>query len=389
MILYRILFIERINMTNKWCDRYEELKDFVAKNPKVEIEQKCVTIPKEYKPEFFRRFYLTISTFVEEEFPELLERAKPLCQSYLREEEEIKKNPALSEVKLPPNVQWFVNDPVDGLRRELYDLLYDLLKAKISIEQFASLGRRIIPSRNNELAALSYQYWLIISLANLLKPERFYTVDLSVGKSSVASLQIYDNAVAPLREPEETNFIAFHHHPYDSNIFVIPDILMRSTRINRWVGIKAEPSLATWTANNASENAEWIEIGQELLMPELVLVSTGDKLEDVALVRDYKKIARPELALICREADDWYETRKDWQILQFTQDILKPKLGLHVASRPEVPEEVTKKLEYDKVLNSLKTQEGEEESIKGIQVANFGLDVSRLEQYVDMLASNG
>ncbi len=381
-------------MSDKWCDRYEDLKDFVVKNPKVEIGrnelgQEYVAIPREYKPEFLRRFYLTISAFVEEEFPELLERAKPLCQSYLRAEEEIRKNPALSEIKLPPNVQWFIADPVDGLRRELYDTLYDLLKEKISIEQFASQCRRIIPSRNKELSALSYQYWLVISLANLLKPEKFYTVDITVGKSSQSIVQVLDNEVAPVREPEETNIISLHHYPSSSDIFVIPDIMIRSTRINRWVALKAEPGHATWTANNASKNVEWIDIGQEPLMPELVLVSTSDKLEDIALVRDNKKIARPELALICRESDDWYDTRKDWQMLQFTQNFLNPKLGLHIASRPEVPEEVTKKLEFDKVLNSLSTQEGEEKGIKGIQIANIGLDVSRLEQYVDMLASHG
>ena len=230
---------------------------------------------------------------------------------------------------------------------------------------------------------------MVISLANLLKPERFYTVDLSVGTSPQAVVQALGPEVAPVREPQETNIISLQHHPYDTDIFIIPDIMTRSTRINRWVALKAEPTQATWTANNASENVEWIDIEDEPLMPELVLVSTSDKLEDIALVRDNKKIARPELALICREADDWYETRKDWQLLQFTQDILNPKLGLHVASRPEVPEEVTKKLEFDKVLNSLSTQEGEEEGVKGIQVANIGLDVSRLEQYVDMLATHG
>ncbi len=376
-------------MPNKWCDRYEELKDFVVNNPKVEIKRECVAIPQEYKPEFLRRFYITISAFVEEEFPELLERAKPLCQSYLQAEEEIKKNPALSEIKLPPDVRWFISDPVDGLRRELYDSLYDLLKDKISIEQFASFGHRLIPSRNNQLATLSYQYWLVISLANLLKPESFYAVDLTVGESSQAIVSVLGPEVKPVREPQETNIISLKHHPYDTDIFIVPDIMIRSARINRWVSIKAEPAQATWTADNASENVEWIDIEEEPLMPELVLVSTSDKLEDIALVRDNKRIARSDLALICREADDWYETRKDWHSLQFTQDILNPKLGLHIASRPEVPEEVSKKLEFNKVLKSLSTQEGGEEDIKGVQIANIGLDLSRLEQYVDMLASHG
>ena len=80
-------------------------------------------------------------------------------------------------------------------------------------------------------------------------------------------------------------------------------------------------------------------------------------------------------------------TMKDWQVLQATQDILNPRHGLYVASRPDVPEEVTKKLEFDKVLSSLSAQEGEEECVKGVQIDNIGLDVSRLEQYVDLLAS--
>jgi len=340
-------------MSNKWCDRYDELKDFVLKNPKVEIGQKHVAIPKEYKPEFLRRFYVTISAFVEEEFPELLERAKPLCQSYRRAEEEIKKNPALSEVKLPPDVRWFIDDPVDGLQRELYDDLYDLLRDKFSIEEFASRGCRLIPIRNNQLAALSYQYWLVISLANLLKPERFYTIDLDVGGSSQAIVSALGPEEAPLREPQETETILLHHHPFDTDIFIIPNIMTYSTRINRWVGLKAEPTQATWTAKDASENVEWIDIEDEPLMPELVLVSTGDKLEDIALVRDNKRIARPELALICREADDWYETRKDWHLLQFTQDIINPKLGLHIASRPEVPEEVLESIPYLPLFSTL------------------------------------
>ena len=379
-------------MTSNWRSKYEKLTDFITKNPQIKISNELIEIPEEYRKEFYRMVDLTRSAFVEEEYPGFLDRARPLCMGYLEAEREIIENYDVFEVLISNPLRWFVNDPVDGIRRPLYNPLFELLRDRISIEQFHSLGRRSIHMLDDILEAQCYQLWLVLSLTNLLKPDRFFGIDLAVGKSSVSTVSVAQPSEYPVREPVEINKISLVFPEY--NTFIVPQILVYSTRISRYVAIRAEPSQATWTVTNASENIEWRPIDRDtLLTPGLITINTSDNAEDLALVRDTRIIARPDLALICREPENWYE--EEWfGGLDVSKEILDPRKGLYILSRHEVPQEITSKLEFQEVLNNLSDKEAagsqpDQEAGNNkvdVQITNVGFDASKLDSFINMLA---
>jgi hypothetical protein len=371
-------------MSSNWRNIYTQLTDFIAQNTQIKIEQSSIEIPEDRRTEFYRLFDLTRSTFVEEEYSEGLEKAKNMSQHYLQAERELLGNAFLLKISLHPNMRWFVDNPVDGLKRVLYDSLFDLLKNKIGLEQFAALGRTNIRILDKALKSQCYQHWVLLELTCLLRVNKFYTVELTTGVSSVQTVETVQALKNPIREPKEIHEIALAHPP--CSIFIIPDILAYSGRLDRFISIRAEPGMATWGATNASENLEWRPLDKNaLLTPGLVIINTSDKLNDLALVRDSEAITRPDLAIVCRQEETWYEA--DWaEEIRFTRNLLKARLGTHIVSRPSVPAEVTGRLDFQEVLDKL--SEGKtEENGNSVCMHSVGFDGNSLEPFIGMLSS--
>jgi hypothetical protein len=228
----------------------------------------------------------------------------------------------------------------------------------------------------------------------MLQAETFHGVDLSVGTSSVSAVSAANSDEKPVKEPVAADLISLKHTPF--NIFIVPDVLMRSARLKRCVSLRSEPNLISWTATNPSENVEWRPMDKDtVLIPGLIVVSTGNNLEDMPLVRDTQIMARPDLALVCKEPENWYEQHwlDDFDEMKYNMELLAPRLGMYVVSRPEVSEDAIKKIEYQDMLNQLAEQEAATEAENattagsGINVVSVGFDTSRLEQFVEMLAS--
>lgn len=371
-------------MVTTWLEAYSELNSYISDNPAVILESDRIEIPEGHREQFYALFNNVRSLFVQEEFPKFLEHSKQLAESYINAESRALENNCLNEILLPPYLRWFVNDQNDGLRRVIYNPLFDLLRQKTTVEKFRSLGRKYITSHYSSLKVLCYQYWVLVNLTNLLRPESYYYVNLSLGTSSAASVQGAVHDIKPVRKPEMTDSISLAHSLY--NIFIVPQVLVYSTAIDRFVAIRSEPTAATWTAENRSKNIEWLPVGQQPLMSGLITINTSDKLEDLALVRDVDVFARPDMAFICREPEKWYEQSwvEQFEEMNYNHEILKPRKGLFVLSRPDVPEEFISKIEFQSALRNLSDQEDTNKECN-IKIVNTGLEEKKLSEFVSIL----
>jgi hypothetical protein len=365
-------------MSRKWLSIFSDLKGFINNNQQITINQKLIKIPEDDRNEFYGLFDTMRSAFVEEECADLLEWAKPLCERYLQAEQEILKNSTISEVIIPSKLRWFVNNPVDGLRRALYDLLFSLLKDRINIEQFKNQGLNSISLLNNQLKEQCYQYWSMVTLTNLMDPVNYYSVRTEIDISSPESDYAIMPNKQPLEEPKETKKISLVHS--NNNIFIVPDIIFYSKIIDQFVALRSEATPATWTAKNASDKMEWLPINHNrFLNPGTVLINTSQNLEAISLIRDAHMISRPDMILVCREPEDWYEKERTIEFSQFKQDLefLGPRRGMHIISRSVVPLEIRN-------LISGKTSEPDE---KRIFIHNISLSKQRICSLVDILTS--
>ncbi len=374
-------------MSSNWRQAYTDLKNYVNNNPEISLGQELIEIPEQYKTEFYTRFNLVRSSFIEEHFPRMIDEAREMSQHLRQAETELVSRLGLEEIELPPTLRWYVKDPIDALRRMLYDSLFDLLRDRISEDSFEAAGKQAVRNLDNKLKQKAYQVWVAFSLANLTEPETLYTVDVHVADSTISHAEALNPNEQPIKRPVQSTRLSLRQEDY---IFTPPDMILRSAKYNKFIAIRIEPITSTWTATNATENAEWLPIEVNIpFLPGMIIVNAGDSPWDLALVADAQKIRRPDQVVISEGSEGWYES--DWAPeVMLSSSILKPYSGTFVVSRQALPASVTDAtgLSYQEMLNTLSAGEEPSEA-SDIHVLSAGLDRKNLLPIVNGLFKSG
>jgi hypothetical protein len=332
-------------MSVKWQEAYAELKKFISRNPQIEIGMNAVVIPSDLRTEFYLLFDATRATFLKERYQSVLDEAFILRRSYARVATEIVESLGLSEIKVSSKLKWFLDDPVDGLIRSLFDPLFALLKGKTDANGFEHEAAETVDGSSKQLLKLGYEKWALLSLVSLLAPDRALAVpteglDYFCPKPEVDQRKGVNQAEAP--GPKETKSISLERGLGPP--FVFPDIIVRSAELNRYVSITDDLTDATWTATKIGEKGEWCqirEIGRPYKpmfdWPDMV-IHIDDQPEDIGLVADFGRFCRPDIIVECREEKDWYE-KGGLERVEQDYDFLKPRLGSYIVTRFPAPDE--------------------------------------------------
>jgi hypothetical protein len=371
-------------MSPNWRQAYTSIADYVTRNPRISLGQEVIEIPDQNKTEFYNRFNLVRASFIEEHFPAMIPEAAKISRALSDAEIELLSRLGLEEIELPPTLRWYVKDPIDALRRMLYDSLFDLLRGKIDIEYFETTGMQFVRAMDNRLRYSAYQFWLAFSLAVLLEPQALYTVDAHVADSTISHAEALNPNEQPVKRPVQATRLSLRQEDY---IFTVPDMILKSIKLKRCVAIRIEPRSATWTATNASEKAEWLPIDVNApFLPGMIIVNLAEEPWDLALVADADKIRRPDAVIISEGLDGWYEC--DWMPeIMLSNEILKPKAGTFVVSRQTLPAATADKtgLSYQKLLSDLSSAESKPKT-SDIHVISAALDRKNLERIVSSLS---
>jgi len=338
-------------VSDNWEKAYSELKDYIAKNPQIEISMDVIAIPGDVRPEFYRLFDMVRVAFLKEKCQTLLDEAIPLSSNYAQAAKEVTKSLRLSEIKVPPNLNWFLNDPVNGLIRSFYNSLFNLLKGKIDINTFECEATESFESSFRQLFHSGYEKWVVLSLVNLFAPDKALAVPIDEVKESChepepdEKIGFFEKQLPDLKEME----ILFLRRDIKEDAFILSNLIVRSAKLGRYVSIGTDLTDATWTAKQVSGKREWYqirELGRQYVpiynWPDLV-VYVDDQPEDISLVADFSRFCRPDIIVECMEQVDWYQKGGLDKVRQ-NYDFLKPRLGSYVVSRLPMPEEAHKEL---------------------------------------------
>jgi len=324
------------------------LKEYVSGNPKIEIGKNIIAIPGDVRPEFYRLFDTVRLAFLKGKFPTLLDEAGHLSKSYTEVEEEVVKLLGLAGISVSASLNRFLYDPTNGLVRVLFDPLFNLLKGEIDAETFEQVALRNIESSFGDLYQSGYEKWVALSLAKLLASDKAFDVptevhivlDFEGGKP----FSISEESVP---EPKETKRLSLEHR--GSATFIVPDFIVHSAKINRYVSIRTDLAEANWTARMVSDKREWHHLRSTMRQhtvitywPDLVIY-IDDKPEDIGLVADFNRFCRPDIIVECMEHADWYQ-QGGLKRVKRNHDFLKPRLGSYIVSRLPVPEEAFNEL---------------------------------------------
>jgi hypothetical protein len=388
-------------MLDNWQKEYSELKEYVANNPRIKISKAVIAIPGDVRPEFYQLFNKTREAFLKEKYQTLLDEATPLSSNYAQAALEVTKSLGLYEIKLPDKLNWFLNDPVNGLIRSIYNSLFDLLKEEIDMGTFEHEALESIKISFRQLLKSGYEKWVVLSLVNLLAPDRALVIPVEDIKEKCHELEpdektgLFEDQPP---DPEETEILSLRRD-LGEDAFIISDLIVRSTKLNRYVSIGADLTDATWTAKAVSGKREWHrlrELGKDLVpiknWPDLVIY-IDDQPEDIALVADFSRFCRPDIIVECMEQVDWYQ-KGDLDKVRQNYDFFKPRLGSYIVSRLPVPEEALRDLIPEPVAikpapeQTTPLEEEPKEQPLDIHILTVGYDQSQLAPILDALLSS-
>ncbi len=354
-------------MSNGWSQAYMELTDFIAEHSEVEIEASHVRLPDSVRPEFYRLFQTVRTAFIEERIPNLLNEATALSQNYLKAEKEATEQLGLDDISMMASLRRFLHNSMDELKRGLFDPLFDLLKAKVDIESFEQKTTRSIEASFGPLYRLGYEKWVAISLVKLLEADKLFQVtprEFTRDGEKVIMRTTSPEEEAPI--PVESKRLSFKHE--NEATLTVPDFIVHSAKVNRYIALRSQMGKAYATASNASKKRGWYTPDSIVVLePGLTLVYVeDDNPEEISLVADAQRICRPDLIIECRELKDWYEKVGIGKV-KLHHDSLKPRLGTYIVSMEPVPEQALVQLEDD------------------VYILEAGFDTNKLAPIVDAL----
>jgi hypothetical protein len=384
-------------VSDNWQKAYSELLEYTAKNPQIEIGMNVIAIPGDVRPGFYRLFDTVRVAFLKEKYQTLLDEAASLSSNYARAAQEATRSLGLAKIKVPASLNRFLNDPVNGLIRSLPDPLFNLLRGKIDIDAFENEAMASIESSFRQLFQSGYEKWVVLSLVNLLAPDRVLEVPKEDLQDQVHEIEwdqkdgIFELSVPDVKEME---LLSLGERLDAEDVFILSDLIVRSAKLNRYVSITADLADAILTAKEVSDKREWHrlrEVGKPYTRiddwPDLVIY-IDDQPEDIALVADFGRFCRPDIIVECMEQVDWYQKGGLDRVRQ-NYDFLKPRLGSYVVSRVPVPEEAWRELTPEPAAGEPAPEQKTppKEQPLDIHILTVGYDHSRLAPIIDALLS--
>ncbi len=206
----------------KWKQDFDALRNFTAAHPEIRISRSEISIPREFRDDFYRRFDGVRNTVVEERFASLPLDVDNLCSSYTREEKSVTEGLGLDGIWVPTDLLDFLHNPKAGLARAIYNRLFELVQDKITPEEFEQMADTDLTAAIADLFRLGYEPWAALALIHLLEPDRVFSV-------------LLDEDLKPyLSELKEIAFGRQFHHV----AMRIPEFVLHSKRLNRHVAVK-------------------------------------------------------------------------------------------------------------------------------------------------------
>jgi len=327
--------------SNVWKEDYSVLEQFSKINSDIIIERDYVCLPDEYRAEFYELFNKVRKTVIQEKHLGILDKSGALSQQYKIVGQELQQLLGLSSIKMQYMLSVFLNNPIEALTSALFDPLFDLLKGKANENQFEETGKQSIEKLFLRFYQMGYEKWVVLAVLLLLKPDHIFSVKETKAKAEESALMMVREIHEQSPDPKETNEVEFYDdHPAR---LTVPDLIIHSTVLDKYVSFRSMVAKAMSLTSDKPESRTWIPyVHLDTPWTGLSLVYIADTLEEIVLIADKNEICGPDLIIACRTTPNWYEEEGLTQIMA-KHSRLNPKLGTHILSCEEIPDDDIKK----------------------------------------------
>jgi len=265
-------------MDNKWINTYNEVVKFLDtydKDRKFNFQGHCKRLFEnlvgKLKDEFIE-YVLGDEVNIAYKWINILSDALRKLQSTLN----------IKGTTFPKEFKRFIDDPRGHLKRKIFNYLYDLLRNKITVDEFTRRAQAAITTSFRTNLRSLYQYWVFISLLNMLGskgaklvyPEHLYLPLDRSGKQKTGTIP--PNTILFI---EDKGYLSF---------------FLEAPRPIGWED--TDDLKRSWSFYVA-------------LRPD-IMVYSGLKMNIIDL-NNNPPIAKPDIIIECKELDDWFIRVRD------------------------------------------------------------------------------
>ena len=327
-------------MKKPWRDVYSNLNIFISEHPEIEIEM-LNQIPASIRGDFYNVFNDFRKSFVRTQITEWLTLADELTSNYSSLEKEMTESLRLDNVIMQPSLKRFISSPVDELSSILFDPVFDLLKNRTNLNYFEDNASNIIKNNFVSFYTSIYQKWVVLLLIKQLLPSQILTVILK----DLEPYEIHKSGgrEEPVLPPKEAKSLHFRYE--NDAIFVVPDCIVKSEKLNKYISFCTYIHTPTVSAVNRSEEREWISADyiQMRGFPQ-VLLYIGETPEEISLIGDKDYFCQPDAIILYSPLNKLCNENILIANANKLRELLQPKLGISVVLPESLPIENTAKL---------------------------------------------
>ncbi|MCL2679312.1 MAG: hypothetical protein FWF18_03380 [Dehalococcoidia bacterium] len=344
-------------MESSWKQTLAQLEEYVMSNPSIIITRGKIVMPGEVRDGFYELFDRVENEFTTEHFASEIAGGAALSAAWYELSQRLTERMELESIVIAPSLRWLLENPLTGLSRYLFDDLFAVLKGTMDADAFEAAGKARIAPIYAELFKEGYRKWATLALLEQLDADRNFFVPAADNTTDNAMGEGHENPgqkTATLPEAEPCSMISFQQPQIVS--FVVPKILVHSTKLGRYASLHSEFVEPFWTAQPVSERVEWFDYDAlktahrlDKVRPDIknptnlpyilpdIAVHTMEYIEDLVMVTDHSRIARPDLNVEIMDEADWYEKGKMADVLR-RHRVMQPRYGSYVICREEPPQ---------------------------------------------------
>ncbi len=384
-------------MSILWQEALEELEGFISINDTISINKEEISIPENLRKHFYELFNKVRKAYIEERYPDILNKSVMLSESYALAESNLlnttpyERKSAFSffinifrtlfnrnitqnqtgqfeEIILDKKLDNYLRHPYQSLESMLFDPLFSLLKRKTGFKEFEEQTEKEVNLYFSSVFKAGYEKWVTLNIINNLGfDQAFESITRRVPTKELCKrdLQQMESSEAP-PDMRSTKKIVIEHGHISS--LLAPNIIVRSQRNGKYVGIMAGFHKAIVKSSARNNNTEWLDLKSIPItsLRGVILIYVSDSPEDISFIADKETILRPDMLLEIKPRKDAFE-EGDIGMIKRRHHSLKPRLGTFIIYFEPSPSE------------ELEQQEA------GIHTLSVGFDKSKLIPAIDAL----
>jgi hypothetical protein len=322
-----------------WKKRYQDLLQYIADHPQIEIKPQSVVMMGEDREGFYAIFEEIRRDFVREKYADELKKAEEFCKHWKEISEEVIKTLDLKGIIIEKTLNTFFEDPFECIVRFTYDPLFRAVNGTGNLETFEKESIEKIDAKLVELFREGYKRWATLGIIKLLDGDKVFCIHSPSFLDEGTKIEAFpgNDHVDVVPEPIEIKYLDFD--AADACAFLTPRIVIHSKRYNRLVALRADHYYARWRSDRYSGNQEWIWFKKEIfevfgngdIWPDMYIY-VADDIRDLKLTADLQCLCRPHVNVEFRDKDNWFTKEAVTSIKRHAR-ATRPKCGTLILSR--------------------------------------------------------